>query len=207
MLPSSIQTPDGSIYEIVSEPSVQPPVLYYLLGDENLAKYKYQSRTSPDNNWIGVGPQTPSVQKFEKTAVTPGNVWQVDISPLNGAIQKLNNYNVKAINYLYSKSTALFNNAGYPKQENLTMELNLLKPLEIVGNFLKFETIKPSTDVSGMTRASHPWFVHRFDIVCWNDSHIPKTYHKPNTPQGIIYYYLVTNEGYGYIPLSWVGVA
>lgn len=205
MFPSILRTSNSNLYDLRREPVIAPPRLYYLLGDEKLSKYNYKSRTSA-SDWGG-GPQTPSVMKFQPTPTSSG-IFQVNISGMLSQYLKLNgevSKDDKKTRYLFSKTTALFNSAGYPKQENLTMQGNKLEPIEIHGSHLKFKTLKPSDIVAGMTYETHPWFVHRFDLVCYNKDRTPSTFHKPNTPQGIIYYYLVTNEGYAYIPLAWVG--
>ena len=176
--------------------------LYRLLGDENLALYHYCSRTI-GKDWTGFK-CTPSVMRFEKTPRYPGSDYRVNITPLDSAIHALNGNNKKKVNYLYGKRTALYNGTGYPKQQYLTMQGNVVNVLSIEGKFARFETLKPSSSVSGMTHESHPHFVHRFDLVCYDKRKSPSTYHKPNTPQGIIDYFLVTNEGYGYMPLEWL---
>ncbi len=110
------------------------------------------------------------------------------------------NINDPKSRYLFSPTTALFNDKGYPLQAYVTMSGNKFKG-EIIGDWFRFVTLKPASNVLGISYTTHPEFVHRFDLVCYKDK---LTYHKPNTPQGIIYYYLVTNDGLGYIPKQYV---
>lgn len=198
----------------ITRPSASGFDVYQLLGDESLNIKQneivpYTSRTNPANNWSG-GKCTPSVMRFEKSPRMPTSDYQVDISPLQSAYIALNgetSMNDPKTRYLFAGDTALFNSnndIGYPLQSYLVMQGNRFKALEIVGNYLKFETLKPSSNVTGMSYVTHPWFIHRFDLVCWDKDRTPPTYHKANTPQGEIFYYLVTAEGFGYMPLAWV---
>jgi len=181
-----------------------PVPIMVVRGDEELAEYKFRSRTSLDNGWTA-GPWTPSVFRYDKSPVKPKSDYRVDITPMKEAIRKLNAYNEKALDYLFSPTTAIYNKTGDPKQAYITMSGNKLQVVEIVGNYLKFKTLIPSSNVAGMTAESHPQFVHTFDLVGWVKNDITRqwqTLHKPNTPQGIIHYFLVTKEGYAYIPLD-----
>lgn len=170
--------------------------LMILRGDEELADFGYKSRTAGlSYAW------TPSVFRFEKTARPPKSDYRVDISPMYGAISALNGADKKTLEYLYSDKTALFNNTGKPKQAYITMSGNKFEVIEIAGGYLKFKTLKPSSNVSGMTWQTHPQFVHRFDLVGWVDKTTRhKAVIKPEIP--VIYYYLVTKEGFGYIPID-----
>lgn len=87
-------------------------------------------------------------------------------------------------------------------QAYITMQGNKLSGSRIDDWFV-FETLKPSSNVAGMTHASHPQFVHRFDLVCWNDR-AETTTHKPVRYGWEIYYYLVSDEGVGWIQSKYV---
>jgi hypothetical protein len=134
--------------------------------------------------------------------VEPKNDYRVDISPLDGSIRALNQQDPKKYGYLYKDNTALYNSTGYPKQAYITMSRNILLEDRIEGNFLRFQTITPNSQTFGLSYKNTPWFVHRFDIVCWTRD--KTTYHTSIINENIrdIDYYLVTNEGYGYIPLD-----
>ena len=174
--------------------------LWTLKGDEELPEHNFKSRTA-DPKWQWPYPCTPSVYRFDKQPTEPKNDYRVDISPLDSAIRAINENNDWKVRYLYADDTALFNSTGYPKQAYITMSGNQFLELGIVGTFLKFATLTPNSNVSGFTHQNAPWFVHRFDIVCYTKTKI--TYHTSeiNAKHRDVDYFLVTNEGFGYIPL------
>jgi len=204
-LPASLTMPNGTRYATESAPT--QPRLFTLRGDEELLERHYQSRTSPLNDdWKYHC--TPSVQRYYKEPVEQQGDFRVDISPMLSAYLRLNGDTDREdpnSRYLFNPGTALFNQTGFPKQAYITMQGNKLKGAKEDDWFI-FETLKPTSNVAGMTYESHPWFVHRFDLVCWNKREDGTwfTRHHPNTPQGIIYYYLVSAEGVGWIPSRYV---
>lgn len=181
------------------------PPLFILKGDEELAEYHFTSRTAGINNWPSFRhPCTPSVVRFYKEMRDKSGDFRVDISPMLQAYMDLNHeFSIEdnKTRYFFGSTTALFNTTGYPKQMYTTMQLNKLKGTILSNSWLKFETLTPQSNVTGMTHESHPWFIHRFDLVCYRDK---QTYHKPSTPQGVIDYFLVTVEGFAFIPLRYV---
>ena len=200
-----------SWFRLISETPIEPPptsapgAMWVVRGDEELARFNYQSRTlSPDWAYL---PQTPSVFRFDREANTP-DLYKVNILPLRGEIFRVNGWteedNKSA--YLFSGGTALFNGNSYPRQTYLTMSFNLLEEIAVEGNYLKFKTVKPTDNVSHMARDSHPQFVHKWDIV--SARKIPdtkpaqyETFHT-NTPHGEMYWFLCSAEGFGYVPLE-----
>lgn len=186
---------------------------WLLLGDEQLEEYHYQSRTAPINDWpVFRHKCTPSVVRFFKQPIEQQGDFRVDVSPKLQAYLRLNGEDEitdPKTRYFFGVRTALFNTTGYPRQAYATMQGNILRGVS-VGQWLKFETLTPNgwttyVDSNGtvqpMTHESHPHLVQRFDLVCWKDKH---THHKPNTPQGIIDYYLLTVEGFAWLPLRYV---
>lgn len=195
-----------------SLPEIPPPntgiALWQIRGDEELAEFQYKSRTDPDSGWTGFK-CTPSVFRFYKAPIEKQGDFRVDISPLltqymriNGAAQ----FDSPKLNYLFASNSAIFNtrigDSGYPRQMYITMSGNLFEG-ELVegGKWLKFKTLTPQSDASGMTKESHPQFVHHFDLVCYIDK---KTGHSQMTPQGLVQYLLTTVEGVGYIAARYV---
>jgi len=185
---------------------------FQVVGDENLEDWGFMSRTLSIVGMDGVPlfNQLPSVMRFDKLPQPNGNDWRVNEEPLRDEYIQLNNYDGDGIrrcqNYLWKDNVALYNNKGFPYRQYLVMSRNLLKGIKWEendkGRFLKFETLKPTDDVSQMTVNSHPHFVHRFDLVGHNSE--KKTYHTWNTPRGLVYYFLTSVEGYGYIPERYV---
>jgi hypothetical protein len=201
---------DGSIEQVY--PRTVPTggaVIVRILGDEELEEMHNSSRTSPVNNWPSFRhPCTPSVVRFYKAMIDEQGDFRVNIFPLTSAYIKLNGEDEitdPKTRYFFGKTTALFNTTGYPKQMYTTMQLNKLRGYFIGEDWFMFETLKPTSNVNGMSYVTHPWLIHRFDLVCAKRiDNVWKTYHKPNTPQGIIYYFLVTVEGFAYIPARYV---
>lgn len=194
---------DGEVLSsVISAP--HPPEnqnFYVVLGDEELARFNYRSRTEmPDWGYL---PQTPSVFRFDKEPQEPTE-HRVDVTAQDAELRRLNLYDGKRarIEYLYSAGTALFNRTGFPKLQYLTMSFNVLEKIEVVNNskgkFLKFRTLVPNSNTSGMTHTSHPQFVHKLDIVTFDNGF---TNHV-NTPHGDVFWFLTTKEGYGYIPMD-----
>lgn len=176
---------------------------YQVRGDEELDEYGRQSRTLAPG-WLYL-PQTPSVFRFTPKPEEP-TLYRSDISPLREEIFRVNGWTLASNKsaYLFSGGTALFNGNSYPRQSCLTMSFNVLEPLGIFGDYLKFKTVRPTQNVSHMTRLTHPQFVHKWDIVTYEKrdgryftKHIP-------TPHGELYYFLCSDEGFGYIKLDWV---
>lgn len=193
------------------EPVTQPR--YVVRGDEELEEYHYQSRTSPAN-MAWKYQCTPSVFRYFKEPIEKQGDFRTDISPLLSAYCALNGEDDKEdpnTRYLFNPGTGIFNTAGYPQQAYITMSGNELRG-EVVGDWFRFETLTPRMsptyideehEVQWMTYATHPHFVHRFDLVCWSAT-TQTTRHHPNTPRGILYFYLMSNEGFAWIPARYV---
>jgi hypothetical protein len=198
--PGTFTLPDG-----VPLPASDRP-LWQVRGDEELAEHNYMSRSAaPDWGYLI---QTPSVFRFEDKwfNVTRRNPtdYKVDISPLDAEIRRLNEYHPQKMARLYSTGTALFN-SGWPKQGYLVMSGNVLREIEVIDGLLKFSTITPQTDVSDITRETHPWFVMRWDLVTYDKLEGGQIITKHVIDKtGEIYWFLCSAAGYGYIPLKWV---
>lgn len=201
-----------TLLTITEAAQVAPPALprrFVIRGDEELAEFGYESRTSPRNETATINYKcTPAIFRFypysHPTKEDLGD-FRVNISPLLPAYLALNGENDTddpKTRYLFNPGTALFNDKGYPMQMYGTMSGNELRG-ERVGDWFRMETLKPGSNVAGMTHATHPHFVHKFYLVCW-DSERERTYHKPVKYGWDIFYYLVSNEGYGYIPHRYV---
>ncbi|MEO6564920.1 MAG: hypothetical protein ABIO63_02705 [Casimicrobiaceae bacterium] len=201
---------DGSVITVYPN---SVPVIVEILGDEFLPEMHYTSRTNPErapngNSWpLFRHPCTPSVVRFYKDMIDDQGDFRVNISQMLPSYLRLNHEDKitdPKTRYFFGKITALFNNTGYPRQMYTTMQGNKLRGFYI-GEWFMFETLKPTSNVIGMSYQSHPWLIHRFDLVCSKRvDGVWKTYHKPFTPQGVIDYFLVTVEGIGYIPARYI---
>lgn len=187
-------------FEVVD--SDTPGNLWQVRGDEELDEFHKESRTSPTNGF-GKFPCTPSVFRFFPVPREDAGDFRVNVLSLERAFLALNGEDSMEdpkARYFTQLTTGLYNNSGYPNQAYITTSRNKLRGVE-EGKFLWFETLTPASNVEGMTFETHPHFVHKFDLVCWKDE---ATHHKFATPQGEICYYLVTEEGFAYIPLKYV---
>ncbi len=197
-----------------TNPNTVPPVvvpppassqLYTVKGDEEL-EYKgndflnYKSRTQLEG-W-SYGAVTPSVFRFGKFPAQSPTEYFVNISAMDNDLKRINEYrqDEARINRLYSPGTAVMNRHGFPYLQYLVMSGCQLEPIEIVENCLKFKTLLPESNVSQMTYQTHPQFVMRWDLVTYRNG---ETLHVIDR-KGEIYWFLVTKEGHGYIPLEWV---
>lgn len=192
------------ITERAPEPVLQPATKFIIKGDEELLEWNFESRTSPRNETATINFKcTPSVFRFYKEPREGQGDFRVNITPMRPALLALNGGDERKLGYLFDPGTALFNSTGYPKQAYVTMSRNVVKVIGRHGDWRKIATLTPTANVSHMTYTSHPEYVHRFDLVCW-DRLSETTYHHHNTPRGTIYYYLVTNEGAAWIHSRYV---
>lgn len=190
---------------IAVRPSVavpQPTGLWQIVGDELLQDWGFKSRTltitKPDGTLFS---QLPSVMRYApKPEYAPGD-YRVDETWLRDEYIRINNYDGDGLrrceNYLWKADTALYNNQGFPKRQYLTMSRNVVQEIEWAGQYLKFKTLRPGNSTAGMTNATHPQYVHRFDLVGHNAA--KETYHTWNTPRGNVYYFLTSVEGFAFI--------
>jgi hypothetical protein len=186
------------------------PTFYYrtVWDDENI-DYNYRSRTlhseftGPDN--------PPAVIKFfpemnEAIADYRINL-EKDISwEWKNTCIKINNYDgngLQRFEYWSDDGVAQFNTTGWAKMAYLDMSGNVIKVLNIIGEWIKFETLKP-TDwfrARAMNIDTHPEYIHKFTCVTWNNTtRTTKRIESSGTPRGQVYYPLVTWLGYAYIP-------
>jgi hypothetical protein len=173
---------------------VQRVQYYRVKHDSQMAKYNYRSRTAA-KDWGGVNlftPETvplfvlPSFGSGTHRTVVDGN-WELYINFLN-------NNNERKLRYLKSKDTALFNGAGFPQLESLTMGGNLITLTEIQNGWGKVNTFdykNPGVlrEVDYFTR---PDLVHKFVVVAYNRD--TKTTFWVNPPPGEIYWPLVSSR-------------
>jgi hypothetical protein len=161
--------------------------------DNQLAVYNFKSRTEgPDWGYLE---QTPEILPMftnpsegsgtHRTPVDGG--WERFIDGLNG------NNNGKLI-YLKSSRTALFNGAGFPQMESLTMGGNIVTLEAIQNGWGKVHTMDFSQPGNAAVENyfTRPDLVHKFVLVSWNSKN--KITIWPNTPKGDIYYPFVTRN-------------
>lgn len=178
---------------------------YRILGDEELESSNYSSRTNPDNGWPDNRfPCTPSVTRFYPIPKVGAGDFRTDISPLLDEFLALNgetSIEDRKAHYFFLPTTAMFNTTGYPRQAYITMQRNILRG-RLINGWLEFVTLSPRSVVQGLTHVTSPYLIHRFDLVCWTKD--KTTIHKDTTPQGIIDYFLCTDEGIAYIQEKYI---
>jgi hypothetical protein len=185
-------TPVGTI--IFAPPTQSQRVQYFRVKhDHQLALYDFRSRTvSP--NWA-YNKQTPEIlpmypirKESAGTIRTPvDGGWERFIDDLNG------NDKGKLV-YLKSSGTALFNGAGFPQMESLTMGGNIITLEAISDGWGRVHTMDYNNPGNALVENyfTRPDLVHKFVLVSWNTE--TKSTFWPNTPKGDIYYPFVTRK-------------
>jgi hypothetical protein len=191
--PEPTFTPVPSIIIPSSTPVIR--LQYYRLKhDEQLAIYNYQSRTFGDTIH-GIRDQAPEiVPLFLLPKETSGSGRTTVDGPWEIYIDALNNNDQAKLRYFKSSTAALFNHAGFPQMESLTMGGNIITLDEIQGEWGRVHTLDYSSppnaeDVSYFTR---PDLVHKFVVVGWRRSTNATILLNP--PKGDIYYPLVSRR-------------
>ena len=187
--------------------------LWRVVRDEESSDWGYKSRTLQ----IGLG-QAPAVYGYSPEPVEKPNDYHVNESAWRQAYYDLNDYNTqgvrdgqgedRCVNFLFKDDTALYNGQGFPRRELLTMSNNYLEEIEWLihkgSRYLKFRTLRPTDNVSGLTYKTHPALVHRFEIVFYRKLE-KKTVTAPKINRdGYLYYYLVSAAGFAYVPERFV---
>src|ERR1051325_6532448 len=197
--PRNTFTPEPSLTPISTFviPSSTPVVniLYYRVKhDDQMADQGYKSRAY-DGNSEGVRDQTPeTVPLFVIPKLGSGTLRTKVDGPWETYIDALNNYDEGKLRYLKSDGTALFNTAGFPQLQSLTMGGNIVR-LDLVkdgwGRVLTMDYGGPpnAEEVNYFTR---PDIVHKFVVTGWQRS--TKTTILVNPPKGDIYWPLVTKR-------------
>lgn len=189
--PEPTFTPVQTIVFPTSTPIIR--VQYYRLKHDNqLAIYNYKSRTF-DENSEGMRNQAPEIVPF---FVQPKRTSGSGRTTVDGAwetyINALNNNDRSKLNYLKSDISALFNTAGFPQMESLTMGGNIITLAEVQGEWGRVNTLDYSgppnaEDVNYFTR---PDLVHKFVVVGWKRATKSTILVRP--PKGDVYYPLVS---------------
>ena len=197
--PRNTFTPEPSLTPISTFviPSSTPVVniLYYRVKHDNqMADQGYKSRAY-DGNSEGVRDQTPeTVPLFVIPKLGSGTLRTKVDGPWETYIDALNNYDEGKLRYLKSDGTALFNTAGFPQLQSLTMGGNIIR-LDLVQNgwgrvvTMDYGSPPSAEEVNYFTR---PDLVHKFVVTGWKRS--TKTTILVNPPKGDIYWPLVTKR-------------
>jgi hypothetical protein len=203
--PRNTFTPEPTVtpFQTFFLPSPTPLVrsqFFRVKHDSQLAIYNYKSRTA--ENWGGVGLQTPEVVPM---LVDPKLKSGTHRTALNGNwetyINALNDNNEKKLRYLKADNTALFNSAGFPQLESLTMGGNVISISLVQGEWARVYTMDYGNpgSLEEMNYKTRPDLVHKFVVVGWRKS--TRVTFWTNTPQGALYWPLVSSRTV-WIPLE-----
>lgn len=199
---SLVVTDSASVRWTATLTQVTEPVRYRFAWDDENPDYGYKSRTQQPE-W-GTLQNPPAVLRYYPVMREQAGDYRVNIeTPYNWkpVFMALNGNDEQKFEYWSARNRAQFNTTGWPKFAYVGMSGNFINVLEQVGSFYRFETLKQSdaSRAMGMTRETHPQFIHSFTCVGFKDGqtvHIEST----GTPRGIVLYPMVTVEGYAWIP-------
>lgn len=213
------QYPSGSKYiRLDPRPTAPPPAegtRVYIVWDDENPDWDYKCRTESPT-WPSDTDNPPAVERFYPPAddggpprkEKPGD-FRVNLEKpydWEGAIVELNDGDRRKFLYLTGPKRASYNSTGWPMQAYISFSGNILEG-EQAGDWFKFKTLKPSDlqHAKGMTIETHPYLVHRFTCVTWDKaSKTTKHIWHTGTPRGDVQFFLVTKEGYAYIPMRHV---
>jgi hypothetical protein len=199
LTPRSTLTPEATFTPIPTFFYPTPtPVLrlqyFRLKHDSQLAMFEYKSRTV-DENSEGMRDQAPEiVTLFLQPKTTSGTGRTTVDGGWEVFIDALNNNDRKKLNYLKSSISALFNTAGFPQMESLTMGGNIVILDQIQGGWGRVHTLDYGSPPNAETVNYHtrPDLVHKFVVVGWKRSTKSTIIVKP--PKGDVYYPLVSRR-------------
>lgn len=199
--PRNTATPEPSLTPpptyLFPSPSPYAPVssLYYRVKhDDQLARYNYKSRTYDENSQGHLRQAPEVVPLFLEPKLTTGT----GRTTLDGAwetyLDALHDNDAVRIRYVKGIKTGLFNTAGFPQLESLTMGGNIITLIRVQGdwglvNTMPYAGPPSAAEVNYFTR---PDWVHKFTVVSWRRS--TKTTLVIRPPKGDIYWPLVSRR-------------
>jgi hypothetical protein len=156
--------------------------------------FNYKSRTfdqSLANNRL----QTPeTVPLYVLPKLTSGTARTTISAPWEALMDALNNYNQGDLGYLKGREIALFNTAGFPQMQSLTMGGNIITLDETQGSWGKVHTLDYGSPPSAaeVNYVTRPDVIHKFVVVGWKKD--SKTTVIVYPPRGDLYWPLVTKR-------------
>jgi hypothetical protein len=134
-------------------------------------------------------------------------------------IDLLNGYNQKKLHYVKANDTALFDGAGFPQLESVSMGGNVITLDEIKdgwGRVHTFDFNNPGS-LEGVNYITHPDLVHKFVVIGWDKQTRTSYITNPPPPYGDLYWPLVSSrevwvpmeflEAFPSLPMAVTGVA
>ena len=167
--------------------------------DTQMPQYNFKSRTV---DWTRT--QTPEVfPLFAAPKMTSGTNRTSLVDGWDKYMSALNGNDEGRLNYLKSPISGLFNGAGFPQLESLTMGGNVITLDRIQGDWGQVHTQPYGVVGSAETEnyKTRPDLVHKFVIVVWNRK--TKSTYWTNPPRGSIYWPFVSIKPV-WIPMEWL---
>lgn len=174
--------------------SNQQPEYYRVKHDSQLEIYNYQSRTAA-GDWQGISSETPeTVPLFVQPATGTGTHRTILSDEWESFIDVLNRNDEKTLRYLKANDTAIFNTAGFPNLESLTMGGNVITLDEIQGDWGRVDTLGLGESLSpdDVNYVTRPDLVHKFVVVGWKKT--SRETYWTNPPRGDMYWPLVSSR-------------
>jgi len=172
------------------------PEYYRVKHDSQLKEYDYKSRTAA-SDWHGVSSETPEVVPlFVQPATGTGTHRTVLTDEWENFIDILNHNNERTLRYLKADNTAIFNTAGFPRLESLTMGGNVITLDEVQGEWGKIHTLDIGQggvlDPEDVNYLTYPDLIHKFVVVGWRKT--SKETYWTDPPPGEMYWPLVSSR-------------
>jgi hypothetical protein len=196
--PRNTFTPEPSLtpvqpYLFPTPTSYQKVQYYRVKHDDQLAMYNFKSRTL--DNPGGMRNQTPEVVPlFLEPKLTTGT----GRTDLSGAweiyLDALNDNDEGRIRYVKGTKAGLFNTAGFPMLESLTMGGNIITLEAIQEGWGKVHTMAYGSPPSAaeVNYVTRPDLVHKFVVVGWKRSNKTTVIVKP--PKGDVFWPFVAKR-------------
>ncbi len=181
-------------YIFPSATAYQKLQFYRVKHDNQLAMYNYQSRTHDDNS-EGMLNQTPEVVPLFLLPKLTSGTGRTDLyGPWENYLDDLNEHDAGRIRYVKGTKAGLFNTAGFPHLESLTMGGNIVTLRRIqdtwgLVNTMAYGSPPSAADTNYITR---PDLVHKFVVVGWKRSTRTTIIVKP--PKGDVYWPFVAKR-------------
>jgi hypothetical protein len=158
--------------------------------DSQLADYSFKARSA---EWTRT--HTPeTVPLFAAPNLSAGTHRTPLVGSWDNYMRALNNFDEGKLNYLKSPISGLFNGAGFPQLESLTMGGNVITLDRIQGDWGQVHTQSYGSVGSAETEnyKTRPDLVHKFVVVVWNRK--TKSTYWTNPPRGSIYWPFVSRN-------------
>lgn len=181
---------------------------FRLRHDNQLEIYNYRARTA-DDSWDQKNlqkAQTPEVVALYLLPKLTSGTNRTDMSGIwSNFLNELNDYDPKRLLYIKSDKTALFNTAGFPSMESLTMGGNIITLDEIKNGWGRVHTMDYSNPGSfdGISYKTRPDLIHKFVVVGWNKDQRFTYWTNPPTPYENLFWPFVSSKPV-WIPMDYL---